>query len=149
MIPGKGSERLSLVDVNDVARAVIFFCKNTVGSGEAYNLVSFTPTLKEFLIEFSNVLEKQKINFISIPLVLFKPMYYISRIIRLFKKPNQNSIFLPILFDKLGRDIWIDGTKIEKLGFFPKSTLKQSFNSTKNFLSKNPWYKKERFRVSI
>ncbi|MHA2173770.1 MAG: NAD-dependent epimerase/dehydratase family protein [Candidatus Hodarchaeales archaeon] len=149
LIPGKGSERLSLVDVNDVVRAIIFFCNNDMGSGEAYNLVSFTPTLKEFLSEFSKVLEKQNINFISIPIQLFKPIYYFSRIVRYFKKANPNSLFLPILFDKLGQDVWIESTKIQKLGFVPKSTLKQSLISTKNFLKKNPWYKKEKFRVSI
>jgi nucleoside-diphosphate-sugar epimerase len=149
LMPGNGSERLSLVDVNDVARAIIFFCQNDIGSGEAFNLVSFTPTIKELLMEFSKALEIEKLNTISIPLILFKPLYFISRIVRFFRKPKPNSIFLPILFEKLGRDIWIDCTKIKKLGFIPQSTLEQSLISTKDFLNKNPWYKKTRFRIAI
>ena len=149
LIPGDGSERLSLVDVNDVARAILFFCKNDIGSGQAFNLVSFTPTIKEFLIEFSKALEIQKIKIISVPIKLFKPLYFISRIIRFFKKPNQNSLFLPVLFDKLGKDIWIDCTKIQEIGCVPQSTLEQSLISTKEFLNENPRYKNERFRVSI
>ncbi|MHA2094342.1 MAG: NAD-dependent epimerase/dehydratase family protein [Candidatus Hodarchaeales archaeon] len=148
-LPGGGSEKISLVDVNDVVKALIHFSDFHIGNGEAFNLVSFTPTLREFIVELGYVLNHQNIKILSIPLGLFKPLFYISKIIRTFKKPKENSLFLPVLFDKLGQEVWIDNSKIISHGFNPESTLADSMNNYHQFLESNPWYAEEKFSIAL
>ena len=148
-VPGNGSEKISLVDVKDVVNALSFFSSFYRGNGEAFNLVSFTPTIREFLSELAEILDRSNARIVSIPLILFKPMYFISRIVRFFKKARENSMLLPILFDKLGQEIWIDNSKIQALGLHSEITLTESMSSFHQFLSENPWYAKEKFKISF
>ena len=148
-LPGGGSEKISLVDVYDVVKALIHFSDFRIGNGEAFNLVSFTPTLREFIVELGIVLNYQNVKILSIPLGFFKPLFYISRIIRTFKKPKENSLFLPILFEKLGQEVWIDNSKIVSHGFCPESTLSESMNNFHRFLVNNPWYAEEKFSLAL
>ncbi len=148
-LPGGGSEKISLVDVNDVVRALIYFSAFHVGNGEAFNLVSFTPTLREFILELGHTLNYQNVKILSIPLGFFKPLFYLSKIIRTFIEPKENSLFLPILFDKLGQEVWIDNSKIMAHGFHPKSTLAESMDNFQQFLIKNPWYAEEKFSIAL
>jgi len=144
-LPNGGVEKLSLVDVRDVTRALMFFSDFERGNGEAFNLVSFTPTLREFVLELAHVLHRPSIKIVSLPLLFFKPMYYLSRIIRFFKIPKENSLLLPILFDKLGQDVWIDSSKLLRYGFFPEISLPESMYFFQKFLSDNPWYTDQKF----
>ncbi len=148
-LPGDGSDILSLVDVQDVVRALLFFSDFHRGNREAYNLVSFTPTVREFLLELAHTLNRPNVKVISVPLILFKPLYFFSRVVRFFKKAKENSLLLPVLFDKLGQEIWIDNTKAQALGFHSKITLTDSMSHFQQFLSENPWYSKEKFRISL
>ncbi len=148
-LPNGGSEKLSLVDVKDVSRALIFFVDFKRGNGEAFNLVSFTPTLREFVLELAYVLHRPNIKVISLPQALLKPLYYLSRLIRFFKRPKENSLLLPILFDKLGQDVWIDSSKIQEYGFYPEVTLLESMRSYQTFLAENPWYADLKFSISL
>ncbi len=148
-LPGGGSEKISLVDVQDVVRALIYFSDFNIGNGEAFNLVSFTPTLREFIFELGLVMNQENVKILSIPLGVFKPLLYISKIIRAFVKPKENSLFLPILFDKLGQEVWIDNSKIVNHGFYPKSTLSESMYNFQQFLIQNPWYAEEKFSIAL
>jgi len=147
-LPKGGKDKISLVDVNDVVRAISLCINFNIGNGEIYNLVSFTPTLKQLVEELAMVL-RRKITILSIPLFLFKPMYFISRVLRKFKKPTENSIFLPILFDKLGQDVWVDDMKARMIGFQSISTLDQSMRRYGKFLTENPGYIKEKTRFVL
>ncbi|MHA2154519.1 MAG: NAD-dependent epimerase/dehydratase family protein [Candidatus Hodarchaeales archaeon] len=149
LLPGGGAEKISLVDVQDVVKALIHFSNFHIGNGEAFNLVSFTPTLREFIVELGHVLNRQEIKILSIPLGLFKPLFYLSKLIRTFKKPKENSLFLPILFEKLGQGVWIDNSKILAHGFYPESTLSESMSNFHQFLVKNPWYAEEKFSIAL
>jgi nucleoside-diphosphate-sugar epimerase len=148
-LPAGGSERISLVDVDDVVKALIHFSRFHIGNGEAFNLVSFTPTLREFIVELGHVLNRQNVKIVSIPVGFFKPLFYLSKFIRTFKKPKENSLFLPILFDKLGQEVWIDNSKIMEHGFYPESTLSESMKNFHHFLTRNPWYAKEKFSIAL
>ncbi len=148
-LPNGGMEKLSLVDVKDVTRSLMFFSDFERGNGEAFNLVSFTPTLREFVFELANVLHRPNIKVISLPLAFLKPIYYLSRIIRIFKKPKENSLLLPILFDKLGQDIWIDNSKLLRHGFFPEISLPESMYFFQELLSDNPWYADQKFSSAL
>jgi nucleoside-diphosphate-sugar epimerase len=148
-LPNGGMEKLSLVDVKDVTRALMFFSDFEVGNGEAFNLVSFTPTLREFVLELAHVLHRPNIKVLSLPLYFLRPLYYLSRFIRFFKIPKENSLLLPILFDKLGQDIWIDNSKSQKSGFIPVISLPESMYYFQKFLSDNPWYAEQKFKVAL
>ncbi|MFW9902683.1 MAG: NAD-dependent epimerase/dehydratase family protein, partial [Candidatus Thorarchaeota archaeon] len=116
-LPRGGKDKISLVDVKDVASAIIFLSDFTKGNGEEFNLVSFTPTLREVVQELGQALQKKDLMIISVPLFVFKPLYYLARIVRKMKNPKENSFLLPILFDKLGQDVWIDNEKLKSYGF--------------------------------
>ncbi len=148
-LPNGGLEKISLVDVKDVTRALYFFCNFEKGNGEPFNLVSFTPTLQEFILELAHVLHRPNIRVISLPLLIFKPMYYLSRIIRFFKRPQENSLLLPVLFNKLGHDVWIDNSKLLNVGFFPEISLPESMFFFQQFLSDNPWYVEKKFSITL
>lgn len=148
-LPNGGVEKLSLVDVKDVTRALTFFSDFGQGNGEAFNLVSFTPTLREFVLELAHVLHRPNIKVISLPLFFFKPIYYLSKVIRFFKKPKENSLLLPILFEKLGQEIWIDNSKLLQVGFSPEISLPESMYFFQKFLSDNPWYSEQKFSITL
>ncbi|UCG90664.1 MAG: NAD(P)-dependent oxidoreductase [Candidatus Heimdallarchaeota archaeon] len=142
-LPRGGKDKISLVDSQDVARAIVFLSDFQKGNGEAYNLVSCTPTLREVVKELGQALQKHNLSIISIPLFIFKPCYYLARIIRKIKKAKENSILIPVLFDKLGQDILVDDRKIRKTGFKYTVTLSESMDKFGNFVSENPWYKQK------
>jgi nucleoside-diphosphate-sugar epimerase len=148
-LPRGGKDRISLVDVNDVARAIVFFTDFDIGNGEAYNLVSFTPTLRQMALELGRALQRKHLTILSIPLLVFKPMYYFTRVIRKIKKPKEQSLLIPVLFDKLGQDVWIDYSKLRSIGFLSNSTLTKSMERFGKFLSKNPWYIREKFHLAL
>ncbi len=148
-LPNGGMEKLSLVDVKDVTRSLMFFSDFERGNGEAFNLVSFTPTLREFVLELAHVLHRPNIKVISLPLLFFKPLYYLSRMIRFLKGPKENSLLLPVLFDKLGQDVWIDNSKLLSYGFFPEISLPESMYHFQKFLSDNPWYADQKFSITL
>ncbi|MFX1284994.1 MAG: NAD-dependent epimerase/dehydratase family protein [Promethearchaeota archaeon] len=142
-LPRGGKDKISLVDTKDVARAIVFLSDFRKGNGEVYNLVSCTPTLREVVQELGHALQKQKLSIISIPLFIFKPMYYLARCVRKIKKAKENSILIPVLFDKLGKDIWADDSKIRSTGFNYTVSLSESMEKFGNFISENPWYKQK------
>jgi dihydroflavonol-4-reductase len=148
-LPNGGRDKLSLVDVKDVTAAIIFFMDLSRGSGDAYNVVSYTSSLKEVIHELGHALGKKKIKIISIPLFMFKPMYFLARVVRIFKRANEKSLLLPILFDKLGQDVWIDDSKLKSVGFQPKATLNDSMVKIENFISNNLWYAEEKFGFAL
>jgi len=147
-LPRGGKDKLSLVDATDVAHAIFFCINNDKSNGEIFNLDSFTPTVHDFVIELSKTLN-QKIHIITIPLLFFKPMFYITCIIRKFLHAKEQSILLPVLFDKLGQDIWIDDHKVKMIGFKSKMNLKELMRQLGGFLNKNPWYSKLKFKATI
>lgn len=142
-LPRGGRDKISLVDTQDVARAIVFLSDFQKGNGEVYNVVSYTPTLREVVQELGQALQKQKVSIISIPLFIFRPCYYLARLIRKIKKAKENSILIPFLFDKLGQDIWVDDSKIRKTGFKYTVTLSESMKKFGNFVLENPWYKQK------
>jgi nucleoside-diphosphate-sugar epimerase len=148
-LPRGGKDKISLVDVDDVARAIVFFSDFDIGNGEAYNLVSFTPTLRQMALELSRALQRKHLTILSIPLLVFKPMYYFARVIRKIKKPKEQSLLIPVLFDKLGQDVWIDDSKLRTTGFLTNSTLAKSMARFGKFLSENPWYSREKFHLAL
>ena len=148
-LPKGGKDKLSLVDVKDVTAAISFFMDLSKGNGDTFNVVSYTAQLQEVVRELGYALGKNRIKIISIPLFMFKPMYYLARLIRIFKKANEKSLLIPILFDKLGQDIWIDDSKLKSVGFQPKATLSDSMIEIGNFISKNKWYAKEKFGFAV
>ncbi|MFX0205272.1 MAG: NAD-dependent epimerase/dehydratase family protein [Candidatus Hodarchaeota archaeon] len=149
-LPRGGKDRISLVDVKDVASAIIYFADFTRGNGEDFNLVSFTPTLREVVLELSQALQKTDLSIISIPLFVFKPLYYLARIVRKIKKPKEHSFLLPVLFDKLGQDIWIDNEKSKSYGFQSNGmSLSESMARFGTFLRKNPWYEEQKFGFAL
>lgn len=150
LLPRGGKDRISLVDVQDVVSAIVYFSDFTLGNGEIYNLVSFTPTFREVVQELSHALGKKDLSIISIPLLVFKPFYYLARIVRWIKKPKEHSILLPVLFDKLGQDIWIDSEKSKSHGFQTNGTsLSESMARFGSFLEKNPWYAEQKFGFAL
>ncbi|MHA2225730.1 MAG: NAD-dependent epimerase/dehydratase family protein [Candidatus Hodarchaeales archaeon] len=149
-LPRGGRDRISLVDAEDVARAIGFFMDFNKGNGETYNLVSFTPTLREVTQELGNAIQKDKVSIITIPLFVFKPLYYFARGFRKIKKPKEQSLLLPVLFQKLGQDIWIDDEKAKKSGFQSNGTsLAKSMAKFGSFIQDNPWYVKEKFSFAL
>ncbi|MFX1516218.1 MAG: NAD-dependent epimerase/dehydratase family protein [Promethearchaeota archaeon] len=148
-LPRGGSDKISLVDVEDVARAILFFSNFDKGNGEIFNLVSFIPTLREFVEELGWVLKRSKVSVIPIPLFMFKPLYYLAKCVRKIKPANEKSLLLPILFNKLGKDIWIDNKKSEAIGFYPIINLHKSMEKYGNFLLENPWYGRQKFGIAI
>jgi nucleoside-diphosphate-sugar epimerase len=148
-LPKGGKERLSLVDVNDVVRAIIHFSNFKHGNKEMFNLVSYSPILRNVLLAFAEALQRKNVKIISIPLFLFKPMYYMARLIRIFKEPTENSLLLPVLFDKLGKEVYIDNSKGFSHGFIPKFSLVESMNNFQKFLSENPWYAEKKFKIAL
>jgi len=149
-LPRGGKDRISLVDVEDVVSAIVYFSDFTRGNGEIYNLVSFTPTLREVVQELSLALRKKDLSIISIPLFVFKPLYYLARIVRSIKKPKEHSILLPILFNKLGQDVCIDSEKSKSHGFQSNGTsLPESMARFGTFLEKNPWYAEQKFGFAL
>lgn len=148
-LPRGGKDKISLVDTYDVARAIVFFTDFSRGNGEIFNLVSCTPTLREVVQELGEALQKERLAIISIPLLMFKPMYYMACLIRKIKKAKETSMFIPMLFDKLGQDIWIDSKKIKSIGFQYTINLSESMEKFGNFIAENPWYVKQKLSLSI
>ncbi|MFX0015485.1 MAG: NAD-dependent epimerase/dehydratase family protein [Promethearchaeota archaeon] len=149
-LPRGGKDKISLVDVRDVSSAIIYFSDFSKGNGEEFNLVSFTHSLREVVQELSQALRKKDLSIISVPLFLFKPLYYAARIIRKIKKPQEHSFLIPILFDKLGQDIWINSEKVRSFGFQTNGTsLSESMAKFGSFLDINPWYKEEKFGFAL
>jgi nucleoside-diphosphate-sugar epimerase len=148
-LPRGGLDKISLVDVEDVARAIYFFSDFNRGNGEVFNLVSFVPTLREVVKELGWTLKRLKVSVIPIPLFMFKPLYHLAKSVRKIKPAKENSLLLPILFNKLGKDIWIDNGKSKSIGFYPKVNLHKSMEKFGTFLSKNPWYERQKFNITI
>ena len=149
-LPRGGKDMISLVDVKDVASAIVYFSDFTRGNGEEFNLVSFTPMLREVVLELSQAIQKKNLSIISIPLFVFKPLYYVARIVRKIKKPQERSFLLPILFDKLGQDVWIDSEKLKSYGFQSNDTsLPESMARFRSFLANNPWYAEQKFGFAL
>ena len=148
-LPRGGLDKISLVDVEDVARAIYFFSDFDRGNGEIYNLVSFIPTLREVVKELGWTLKRSKISVIPIPLFMFKPLYYLAKSVRKVKPAKEKSLLLPILFNKLGKDIWIDSGKSNSIGFYPKINLRKSMEKFGTFLSENPWYGQQKFGIAL
>lgn len=149
-LPCGGKDKISLVDVKDVASAIAYFSDFIRGNGEKFNLVSFTPTLREVVQELSRALQKKQLSIISVPLFVFKPLYYVARIIRKIKQPTEHSFLLPVLFDKLGQDVWIDSEKVTAFGFQSNgTTLSESMARFRSFLTKNPWYANQKFGFAL
>ena len=147
-LPRGGKDKLSLVDVTDVAHAIYICIDNKNSNGEAFNLVSFTPTVRDFVIELAKILNR-KIYIIAVPLIFFKPLLYFTLLIRRFKHAQEHSLFLPILFEKLGQDVWIDDHKAKIIGFKSRIDLEGSMQQLGEFLDKNPWYSKQKFKAAI
>ncbi|UCG90049.1 MAG: NAD(P)-dependent oxidoreductase [Candidatus Heimdallarchaeota archaeon] len=148
-LPRGGQDKISLVDVSDVARAIIFFSDFQKGNGQTFNLVSFTTTVREFTQELGITLHKSKISILSIPLFIFKPMYHFARSFRRIKPAKEKSILIPTLFDKLGQDIWINSEKVKLAGFTSNVTLKESMKKFGTFINKNSWYARQKFGITL
>ncbi|MFX0122610.1 MAG: NAD-dependent epimerase/dehydratase family protein [Candidatus Hodarchaeota archaeon] len=148
-LPRGGQDKISLVDVKDVARAIHFFSDFDKGNGEAFNLVSFIPTLREVVEELGWALQKEKVSVIPIPLFMFKPLYHLAKCIRKIKPAKEKSFLLPILFNKLGKDIWIDNRKSKSIGFHTKVDLHESMKKFGTFLEENPWYPQQKFGLAL
>ena len=148
-LPRGGQDKISLVDVKDVVRAIIFFSDFNRGSGETFNLVSFTPTIRELTQELGHTLHKVKVSILSIPLFMFKPMYHFARSFRGISPAKEKSLLLPILFDKLGQDVWIDNEKVKSIGFRSIVTLKESMKKYGTFIDENPWYAQQKFGFAL
>ena len=66
------------------------------------------------------------------------------------KKPKEQSLLLPVLFQKLGQDIWIDDKKMKKCGFQSNSaSLAESMAKFGSFIKNNPWYVKQKFSFAL
>jgi len=148
-LPRGGHDKISLVDVEDVARAIHYFSDFNKGNGEIFNLVGFIPTLREVVKELSWALKRSKVAIIPIPLFMFKPFYHFAKGVRKIKPAKEKSLLLPILFNKLGRDIWIDNGKSRSKGFITKINLHESMEKFSSFLVENPWYVKKKFGVAL
>ena len=148
-LPRGGKDKMSLVDVNDVVRAIDFLSSFNFGNYNIFNLVSYTPTLREVILELGQALQRKKLTILPIPLIFFKPLYYFSRILRKFKKPNENSLLLPILFDKLGQDVWVDDSKIREIGFSARASLRESMIHFGSFIANSPNYAEKKFSIAI
>lgn len=148
-LPRGGHDKISLVDVEDVVRAIHFFSDFNKGNGEAYNLVSFIPTLREVVEELGWALQRSKVSVIPIPLFMFKPLYHLAKGIRKIQPAKEKSMLLPILFNKLGKDIWIDNKKSKSRGFHTKVNLHESMKKFGSFLAENPWYAQQKFGLAL
>ncbi|MFX0126150.1 MAG: NAD-dependent epimerase/dehydratase family protein [Candidatus Hodarchaeota archaeon] len=149
-LPRGGKNRISLVDVKEVVSAIEYFSDFTRGNGVEFNLVSFTPTLREVVLELGQALQKKELSIISLPLFVFRPLYYVARIIRKIKKPQEHSFLLPVLFDKLGQDVWIDCEKLKSYGFQSNGTsLPESMARFGSFLENNPWYAEQKLGFAL
>ncbi|UCG04308.1 MAG: NAD(P)-dependent oxidoreductase [Candidatus Heimdallarchaeota archaeon] len=148
-LPRGGLDKISLVDVEDVARAIYYFSDFDKGNGEAFNLVSFVSTLREVVEKLGWALQRGKISIIPIPLFIFKPLYHLARGIRKIKPAEEKSLLLPILFNKLGKDIWIDNRKANSRGFHAKIDLHESMKKFSTFLAQNPWYVQQKYGVTL
>lgn len=148
-LPNGGKDKLSLVDVKDVTSAISYFMDLSRGNGDTFNVVSYTAQFQEVVRELGKALGKKRIKIIPIPLFMFKPMYYLARLVRVFKNANEKSLLIPILFDKLGQDVWIDDSKLNSVGFQPKATLSDSMIEIEHFISNNHWYAKEKFGFAV
>lgn len=148
-LPNGGRDKLSLVDVKDVSATIVFFMDLSRGNRDVYNVVSYTSQLKDVIYELGHALGKKKVKIVSIPLFMFKPMYFLARVVRIFKRANEKSLLLPILFDKLGKDVWIDNSKLKSVGFQPKATLYDSMVKIENFINNNLWYVEEKFGFAL
>ncbi len=148
-LPRGGKDKISLVDAKDVARAIRFVIDFKRGNGEVYNLVGCTPTFEEAVQELGQALQREKVTIIPIPLFVFKPIYFLARIIRRIKKANEKSMLIPVLFEKLGRDIWVDDEKLKTTGFRYAVNLSESMEKFGNFISENPWYIEQKLGFSL
>ena len=145
----RGEDKVSLVDVSDVAHAIRFFSDFNNGNGETFNLVSFTPSIREFTQELGYALQKPKVSILSVPLLIFKPLYHLARSIRRISPAKEKSILLPTLFNKLGQDIWIDNEKVKSAGLKPTVNLKESMKKYGTFIAENPWYTQQKFGFAL
>ncbi len=148
-LPNGGKDKISLVDTDDVARAIIHFSNFSKGNGQEFNVVSFTPNLKELVVGLANSFEIKNPVIIPVPLSLFKPLYYLSIAIRKVKSATEKSFLLPILFEKLGQDVWIDNCKIINNGYEFKVTLDCSLAKVRQFIKENPWYVDKKFGFAL
>lgn len=148
-LPRGGQDKISLVDVEDVARAIYFFSDFNKGNGETFNLVSFIPTLGEVVEELGWALKRPKVSVIPIPLFMFKPLHHLARSIRKIKPAKEKSMLLPILFNKLGKDIWIDNKNSKSRGFHTQVNLHESMEKFGTFLTENPWYVHQKFGFAL
>ncbi|MHA2245103.1 MAG: NAD-dependent epimerase/dehydratase family protein [Candidatus Hodarchaeales archaeon] len=145
----RGEDKVSLVDVSDVAYAIKFFSDFNKGNGETFNLVSFTPSIREFTQELGYALHKSKVSILSVPLLIFKPIYHFACSIRRIWPTKEKSILLPALFGKLGQDIWIDNEKAKSAGLKPTVNLKESMKKYRAFIDENPWYAQQKFGIAL
>ena len=148
-LPRGGKDKISLVDTMDVARAISFLMNFNIGNGETYNLVGCTPTFQEVVQELGTALQRDKVSIISIPLFVFRPLYFLARVIRKIKNANEKSLLIPVLFEKLGKDIWVDDEKLKAMGFQYVINLSESMKKFSNFVSENPWYVEQKLGFSL
>lgn len=148
-LPRGGQDKISLVDVDDVARAIVFFTDYSRGNGEAYNLVGSVTSIREFITKLGQALRKEELKVFSIPLSLFRVGNLIAKLVRKFKRPQEKSILLPELFEKLGKDILIDGEKITKLGFQYQVPMTESLAKYGQFVIENPWYVEKKMGIAL
>jgi nucleoside-diphosphate-sugar epimerase len=148
-LPRGGQDKISLVDVDDVARAIVFFTDYSRGNGEAYNLVGSVTSIREFVTNLSQALRKDEVKVFSIPLSLFRAGNLIAKLVRRFKRPQEKSLLLPELFQNLGKDILIDGEKITKLGFRYQVPMTESLARYGQFVIENPWYVEKKMGVAL
>ncbi|MFW9779727.1 MAG: NAD-dependent epimerase/dehydratase family protein [Candidatus Heimdallarchaeota archaeon] len=148
-LPRGGLDKISLVDVNDVARAIMFFTDYARGNGEAYNLVGTVTSIRDFVTSLGQALQKDDVRVFSIPLTLFRAGNLVAKVVRKFKRPQERSILIPELFQNLGKDILIDGEKITKLGFQYQVPMTESLARYGRFVMENPWYIEKKMGLAL
>ncbi len=148
-LPNGGRDKISLVDASDVARAILYFSNLDRGNGEEFNIAGFTPQLREFVRGLAFSFNKKHVKIVPIPSSLFKPLFYLALAVRRVKSAKEKSFLLPILFEKLGQDVWIDSRKIETHGYEFQVSLTSSLFKIKDFLRENPWYVEEKLGFAL
>ena len=148
-LPNGGRDKVSLVDASDVARAILYFSNLHRGNGEEFNVSGFTPQLRELVRGLAYSFNKKHVKIVPIPSSFFKPLFYLALAVRRVKPAKEKSFLLPILFEKLGQDVWIDSRKIQTHGYEFQVSLTRSLFKIKEFLRKNPWYVEKKLGFAL
>ncbi|MHA1686276.1 MAG: NAD-dependent epimerase/dehydratase family protein [Candidatus Heimdallarchaeaceae archaeon] len=120
----KGKAILSFAHNKDVARALLLASKHDSASGEAFNIVSFTATLREFLDAIAHLQGKQP-HYLNLS---FSVAYIYAFLSELKSKISQQpSSVTRRRVNQVGRTRIYDTTKIEqKLTFEPEYDMKKT-----------------------